>query len=115
MNKKIIAVIPARSGSKGLKNKNIKHLNGHPLLAWSISACRKTKLIDYVLVSSDSKKYAKIAKKYNAEVPFLRPKNISKGSSTNYEMINHVLLELNKIKIIPEIIVLAGKLGVEKV
>jgi len=105
MNKKIIAVIPARSGSKGLKNKNIKHLNGHPLLAWSISACRKTKLIDYVLVSSDSKKYAKIAKKYNAEVPFLRPKNISKGSSTNYEMINHVLLELNKIKIIPEIIV----------
>ena len=105
MKKKIVAIIPARSGSKGLRNKNIKLLGGYPLLAWSIIICKKTKLIDYVLVSTDSKKYAKIAKRYKAQVPFLRPENISRSFSTNYEMINHALNELSKLKINPEIIV----------
>ena len=68
MKKKIIAIIPARSGSRGLRNKNIKLLGGHPLLAWSIAVCKKTKLIDYVLVSTNSTKYAKIAKKYKIKV-----------------------------------------------
>jgi len=105
LKKKIVAIIPARSGSKGLINKNIKLLGGHPLLAWSVVVCKKVKLIDYVLVSTDSKKYAKIAKKYKAQVPFLRPANISRDFSSNYEMINHALIELNKLNINPEIIV----------
>tara|TARA_B100001013_G_C24509598_1_gene402455 strand:+ start:27 stop:767 length:741 start_codon:yes stop_codon:yes gene_type:complete len=103
--KKIIAIIPARSGSKGLKNKNIKFLGGHPLLAWSIELCKKIKLIDYFLVSTDSKKYAKIALKYKSPIPFLRPKKISKKFSTDYALINHALSELSRIKINPEIIV----------
>lgn len=105
MKKKIVAVIPARSGSKGLINKNIKLLNGHPLLAWSVAICKKAKLIDYVLVSTDSKKYAKIAKKYKAQVPFLRPENISRDFSTDYEFIDHALNKLSQLKINPEIIV----------
>ena len=105
MKKKIVAIIPARSGSKGLRNKNIKLLGGHPLLAWSIIICKKTKLIDYVLVSTNSKKYARIATKYNAQVPFLRPANISRDFSTDYEFINHALNKLSKFKINPEIIV----------
>jgi len=103
--KKIVAIIPARSGSKGLKNKNIKLLGGHPLLAWSINACKKTKLIDKVLVSTNSRKYSRIAKKYKAEIPFLRSENISGSFSTDYEIIAHSLNELSKIKINPEIIV----------
>ena len=80
-------------------------LGGHPLLAWSIIACKNTKLIDYVLVSTNSKKYARIATKYNAQVPFLRPANISRDFSTDYEFINHALNKLSKFKINPEIIV----------
>ena len=105
LKKKVIAIIPARSGSKGLRNKNIRLLGGHPLLAWSIIVCKKTKLIDYVLVSTNSKKYAKIAIKYKAQVPFLRPSNISQNFSTDYEFIDHALNKLNKLKINPEIIV----------
>ena len=67
--------------SKGLKNKNIKFLGGHPLLAWSIELCKKIKLIDYFFVSTDSKKYAKIALKYKSPIPFLRPKKMSKKFS----------------------------------
>ena len=105
MKKKIIAIIPARSGSRGLRNKNIKLLGGHPLLAWSIAVCKKTKLIDYVLVSTNSTKYAKIAKKYKAQVPFLRPEKISSNLSTNYDMVSHALTELSKLKINPDVIV----------
>ena len=64
MKPKIIAFIPARSGSKSIKDKNIKILNGKPLIAWSIQACLKSKFINKVVISTDSKKYAKIAKKY---------------------------------------------------
>ena len=103
--KKIVAIIPARSGSKGLKDKNIKLLGKHPLIAWSIAVCKKIKLIDYVLVSTNSKKYSRIAKKYRAEVPFLRPQKISGSFSTDYEIIDHALKELIRLDINPEIIV----------
>ena len=65
---KNIAIIPARSGSKGLKDKNIKLLNGKPLLAYTIETALKSKCFDTVMVSTDSKKYAKIAMEYGAEV-----------------------------------------------
>lgn len=69
---KIIAIIPARSGSKRIKNKNIKEIFGKPMIAWTIIAAKKSKLFDKVLVSTDSKKISEIAKRYGADVPFLR-------------------------------------------
>ena len=71
---KIIAIIPARSGSKRIKNKNIIKIFGKPMIAWTIIAAKKSKLFDKVLVSTDSNKIAKIAKRYGADVPFLRKK-----------------------------------------
>ena len=71
------AIIPARSGSKGIKNKNIKDFGGYPLLAWTIKICKKCKSIDRIILSTDSEEYQKLAIKYGAEAPFLRPKRIS--------------------------------------
>lgn len=87
----IIAVIPARSGSKGVPDKNIKLLAGKPLIAYSIAAAKKSKLINRIIVSTDSKKYANIAKKYGAEAPFLRPAELAGGKSTDYDWVNHLL------------------------
>jgi CMP-N,N'-diacetyllegionaminic acid synthase len=87
----IVALIPARSGSKEVSHKNIKQLNGHPLIAYSIQAARKSKLIDQVIVSTDSHEYAEIAKKYKGETPFLRPQNISTDHSSDLEFVEHAL------------------------
>ncbi len=88
---KIIAVIPARSGSKGVPHKNIKELAGKPLIAYSISAAIKSKLIDRVIVSTDSDEYASISKDYGAEVPFIRPNEYSGDDSTDYDFVKHLL------------------------
>jgi N-acylneuraminate cytidylyltransferase/CMP-N,N'-diacetyllegionaminic acid synthase len=89
--KKILCVIPARSGSKGIKNKNIIKLGNKPLIAWPIKSALKSKYIDMVIVSTDSLKIARIAKKYGAEVPFLRPKKLASDSSTTIDVIKHAL------------------------
>ena len=86
-----IAIIPARSGSKGVIDKNIKFLAGRPLLAYSILAARLTDNIDRVIVSTDSEHYANIGREYGAEIPFLRPPEISGDNSTDYEWIKHML------------------------
>ena len=80
--KEVYAIIPARSGSKGVPNKNIMNLGGYPLIAYSIAVAKKCSTIDRVIVSTDSEEYASIALKYGAEVPFLRPSDISNDSST---------------------------------
>ena len=85
----ILCIIPARSGSKGIKNKNIMDYNGRPLLAWSIEQAQKCIYEMKIIVSTDSQEYANIAKKYGAEVPFLRPYEISNDFSTDFEFINH--------------------------
>ena len=90
-NKTIIAIIPARSASKGLKNKNIKEFLGKPLISWSIEAGLKSKYIDEVMVSTDSSKYADISKKYGAKVPFIRPDKLSSDAATSMEVIYHTL------------------------
>jgi len=87
----VIAIIPARSGSKGLPGKNIKLLAGRPLIAYSIMAARLARNIDRVIVSTDSPRYADIARQFGADVPFLRPVEISGDSSTDYEFIEHFL------------------------
>lgn len=75
VNKKIIAVIPARGGSKRIPKKNIVNLNGKPMIAWTIEAALKSKYIDEVLVSTDDEEIAEIGKDYGAKVPFLRNAN----------------------------------------
>ena len=89
----VFAIIPARSGSKGVKDKNIKKLHGHSLLEWSINAAKKSKLIDRVFISTDSSQYAEIAKGYGAESPFLRPAAISGDTASDLDFIMHAIDE----------------------
>lgn len=91
MKKKNIAIIPARSGSKGLKDKNIKLLNGIPLLGYSVSAAQRTGLFDEIMVSTDSTIYAEIAQKSGAAVPFLRSSELGSDSAGSWEVVKEVL------------------------
>ena len=91
VKKKIIALIPARSGSVRIKNKNILKINDHPLIAYTITSAINSKLFSKIVVSTDSTNYKKIAEYYGAKVPFLRPKNISKSTSSDYEWVNYTL------------------------
>ncbi|CUU67841.1 acylneuraminate cytidylyltransferase family protein [Campylobacter hyointestinalis subsp. hyointestinalis] len=86
-----LAIIPARSGSKGLKDKNIKKLCGKPLLAWSIESANNSKYIDEIAVSTDSNKYLKIAKEYGVNTPFLRPKELAEDTTTTFDSIKHTI------------------------
>ncbi len=95
---KLIALIPARAGSERIKNKNIYNLNNKPLIAYSIVSAIKTKIFDKIIVSTDSLKYAKIAKRYGADVPFLRPKKFSKSTSPDYEWLKFTIDKLDKEK-----------------
>lgn len=105
-NAKILALIGARSGSVGLKDKNIKKIRGLPLMAWIIKAARNSKYINRIIVSTDSKKYSRIANRFGAETPFIRPKNISTKYSDEIDYILHALDFLKKKeKYIPDIIV----------
>lgn len=89
--KKILCIIPARSGSKGLKQKNILKIKNKELIYYPIKAGLKSKYVDYVLFSSDSRKFIKIAEKYKAKCPFIRPKKLSRDTSTSYEVIKHAI------------------------
>lgn len=88
---KNIAIIPARSGSKGIKDKNIKDLCGKPLLAYTIEAAILSNCFDEVMVSTDSVRYAEIAKQYGANVPFLRSEATSTDSASSWDMVDEVL------------------------
>lgn len=99
IKKRIIALIPARQGSERIKNKNIKNFFSHPLLAYAIQSAIKSKLFEKVVVSTDSLKYAKIAKYYGAEVLSLRPKKISSSKSPDYDWINYTIDLYKKKKI----------------
>ena len=86
-----LAIIPARSGSKGLKDKNIKELNGIPLLAYSVQAALNSKMFSHVMVSTDSPLYAKISIKSGAEVPFLRNISSSSDTASSWDVVREVL------------------------
>lgn len=86
-----LAIIPARSGSKGLKDKNIKLLNGKPLLAYTIEAAKKSGLFDEIMVSTDSREYADIAKKWGANVPFLRSDELSNDTASSWDVVKEVI------------------------
>lgn len=104
---KILTLIPARSGSKGIKDKNIKLLKGKPLIQYSIDQAKKSKYSSQmrIIVSTDSEEYSTLSKNLGAEVPFLRPKEISQDLSTDYQFIKHALDYLEKEEnYIPDIV-----------
>ena len=88
---KNIAIVPARSGSKGVRDKNIKELCGKPLMAYSIEAALESGCFDEVMVSTDSEEYADIARKYGAHVPFLRSEKTSSDTASSWDMVEEVL------------------------
>ena len=89
--RRIISIIPARAGSVGVAGKNVKLLNGEPLIAYSIKASLKAELISRTIVSTDSEDIARIARRFGAEAPFLRPKAISGDNSADYEFFLHAI------------------------
>src|SRR3989338_8594063 len=90
-NSLIYSIIPARAGSKGVPGKNVKLLGGYPLIAYSIIASRFFSKIDRTIVSTDSIETAKIALRYGAEVPFLRPKEFAKDTSGDLDYVLHAI------------------------
>jgi len=102
----IYTLITARSGSKGIKDKNIIDYNGIPLIAHSIKVSKSCNYVNKTFVSTDSELYATISKKYGAEVPFIRPLNIAQDLSTDYEVFEHFIQFLKDNNYtIPDIIV----------
>lgn len=94
--KRILAYIPARSGSKSIIDKNIVDVAGKPLIAYTIEAAKKSKYVDRVIVSTDSQKYAEIAKQWGAEVPFLRPAELATDTSPEMETTRHLMHWMKK-------------------
>ncbi len=95
--KRILAIIPARGGSKRLPQKNILELSGKPLIAWTIEAALASKYIDRVVVSTDSDKIAHISKIYGADVPFLRPNSLATDKSASIDVVLQLLDKLELI------------------
>lgn len=89
--KKIVGVIPARGGSKGLPGKNIRLINGKPLIAWTIEAALASEYLDEVIVSTDSEEIKAVAERYGARVPFLRPDELAMDTSTSMDVLIHAL------------------------
>lgn len=89
--KRVVCIIPARGGSKGLPGKNIKMFLGKPLIAWSIKQAKGSGLIDRIIVSTDDKKIAYISKRCGAEVPFIRPKFLAQDKSSTIDVLLHAV------------------------
>jgi len=104
---KVLAIIPARGGSKGIPKKNIINVGGKPLIYYSINVAKKSKFIGRVIVSTDSKEIAEMAEKNGARVPFIRPSELARDDTPTYPVIKHVLEWLNeKENYRPELIVI---------
>jgi CMP-N,N'-diacetyllegionaminic acid synthase len=93
-----VALIPARSGSKSIVHKNIQSLAGKPLMCYSIETAQSIKRVKEVFVSTDSRFYADIARRYGANAPFLRPRFISSDDATDKEVIEHFLFKVREVK-----------------
>lgn len=104
---KIIGVIPARAGSKGIKHKNLSLLNGKPLIQYTIEASENSKLLDFTIISTDDQNVVELSKAFNVRVPFKRPDILSTDTASSVDVVLHVLeyLEKNE-KYVPDAIVL---------
>lgn len=105
-NKSVIALIPARGGSKGLTRKNIKELHGKPLIAWTIQEALVSKYIDRVIVSSEDAEIIRISQSYGAEIPFIRPRELADDKTSGMEVVLHAIQWLKTNKISSDIIIL---------
>jgi CMP-N-acetylneuraminic acid synthetase len=94
-NKRLLAIIPARGGSKRLPRKNILYLSGKPVISWTIQAALKSKYIDRTIVSTNDIETANISKDYGADVPFLRPDSLATGTATSVDTILHSINAIN--------------------
>lgn len=97
MNFNVLAIIPARGGSIGIPRKNIKNLNGKPLIAYTIEQALKSKQINKLIVSTDDFEIAEVSKKIGAEVPFYRPESLSNSESPSVDLVLHAISELEKM------------------
>jgi CMP-N,N'-diacetyllegionaminic acid synthase len=106
-DKRIIAIVPARGGSKGIASKNIKLLCGKPLIVWTIDIARRSKLVDELVVSTDSQEIADIARGAGASVPFVRPAELATNTAPTMGVVEHVLEHFrNKLATVFEYVVL---------
>lgn len=94
LSKKTLTIIPARGGSKGIKNKNIKKLLGKSLINWTIESALKSKYVERVIVSTDNKKISNYAKKSGVEVPFLRPSKLSNDKAKSIDLVLHAIKKI---------------------
>lgn len=97
MNPNIYTVIPARGGSKSVPRKNIKPLNGHPLIKYSIDYSNASSLVNRTIVSTDDEEIADIAKGLGADVPFMRPQSLGGDLVQDYPVVMHALIALEEI------------------
>jgi N-acylneuraminate cytidylyltransferase len=93
-NKTVLAIIPARGGSKGLPGKNIKTVGGKPMLAWTIEAAKQSRYIDRVVVSSDDQAIIEVAKQFHCDAPFVRPAELAQDDSPAIDAVLHALANL---------------------
>lgn len=94
---RILAIIPARGGSKGIPHKNITRLAGRPLISYTIEAGLNSKYIDYVMVSTDDDDIANVSRKFGAEVPFMRPAEFATDVAKTVDVVIHVVDEMDKV------------------
>ena len=103
---KVLAVIPARAGSKSVPHKNIRMIGGKPMLAHSIAHAQQSRLINRIIVSTDSEEYAAIAREYGAEVPFMRPAEYATDTALDYDVFCHALTWLKEQEgYVPDVVV----------
>lgn len=95
-NKKILAVIPARGGSKRLPGKNIMILGNKPLITWTIEAAKNSKLLDRIILSSDDQEIIAVAKQYGCEVPFVRPSQLASDKASSEDMLQHAITAIDQ-------------------
>ena len=96
LGEKVLGIIPARGGSKGLPGKNILETNGKPLISWTIQQANRSQYIDKVIVSTDDEKIAEIGKKEGADIPFIRPANLATDTAKTIDVVEHVISALSK-------------------
>lgn len=95
---KVLAIVPARGGSKGLPGKNIREMCGKPLIAWSIEKAKKSRYLDTVLVSTDCQDIAAVAQRFGAHVPFIRPAELASDTASTYDVIRHALAHAREVE-----------------
>jgi CMP-N,N'-diacetyllegionaminic acid synthase len=104
--KKLLAIVPARSGSKRLPRKNVREFHGKPLIAWSIEAGLASNYVDKVIVSTDDEEISRISKKYGADVPFLRPTELASDHVTTIDVVVHILKYFKSIDVMYDYVLL---------